>query len=447
MNLLIHRIALLIALNSAFSVAASAAMPNDFAYGMPLQLQSEAAIYNLTVPNEVYQHTLRTDLGDLRIFNGDDEAVTYSISTPAAKTSNAAAVPVPLFPLHGDPGRALDRVKITIASEQGAVNLQTSREPAPAQIQAYVLDMRKQDLPVTALELHWPENAAEFSGHMTVERSDDLGEWSPVASNLPVVNLKFNDQQLLQNLLEFPPTQAKYLRLRWNEQPAPFVINEALAEVAASRTEPARIQAGITGRAATGQNDVIEFALDFHAPIDRINLELPQPNTVATLTLSSRSQPSLPWHDITTMRVYTLQNNGTTLRNAAVMIPANTDRYWRVQTNAAGGMGKGTPVLQVAWLPQEITFVARGREPFQLAFGSVSEKGATTPLQNLLADPRTPISVGIAAVGALHELGGTTRLVIKRELPWKTWALWAVLIAAVGALGAAAYRLSREMSK
>jgi hypothetical protein len=326
------------------------------------------------------------------------------------------------------------------------VNLQTSRDTQPTQIQGYIIDVRKLDQPLTALELHWSENAAEFSGHIDIERSDDLGSWSTVIRNLPVVNLKFGDQQLLQNRLEFAAIKSRYLRLSWADHSASPVISEVLAEAAPMHAEVARLQAEVTGVAAADQAGTYDFTLDFHAPIDRVNLKLRQANTLADVSLSSRAQPTLPWRDVAALRVYDLQNNGTALRNAAVMIAANTDRYWRMQAHTAGGLGNGVPTLQVAWAPQEITFVARGHAPFQLGFGNATVKAATTPLQNLLADPSTPISVGTATTGALHELGGVKRLTAKRDLPWKTWGLWAVLIAAVGVLGTVAYRLSREMS-
>ena len=432
----------------SFACAATDLAPNDFAFGMPLQLQGDAAVYTLTVPKEVYQHTVRADLGDMRVFNSDGEWVTYSLSTPMAKATRSSLVSVPIFPLHGDPTRALDRVKITIASEQGAVNLQTAaRDAAPAQIQAYVIDVRKLDQPLTALELRWAEDAAEFSGQVEIESSDDLGTWLPVASNQPIVNLKFDEQHLLQNRLEFPAVKAKYLRLRWQDRPAPFAIREILAEAAPTHTEPSHVYAEITGQPIADQSDTYTFTLDLHAPIDRVNVTLPQTNTIANITLSSRAQVTLPWHDVVTLRVYGLQNNGIVLHNPAAVIAPTSDRFWRMQAHTAGGLGKGTPTLQVAWIPQEITFVARGRGPFQLAFGNAGTAGATSPLHSLLSDPNTPISVGTAAVGAPHELGGATRLQLKRELPWKTWALWAALIGAVAVLGTVAYRLSRELSK
>jgi hypothetical protein len=432
---------------SALACAAAELTPNDFAYGMPLQLQGDAAIYTLSVPKEVYQHTVRADLGDMRIFNGDGEWVTYSLSTPVSKSNDAPLIAIPIFPLHGDGERALDRVKITIASEQGDVHLQTSGKATTALVQAYVLDVRKLNQPLRALELRWADDAAEFSGSVSVESSNDLGVWSSVANNLPIVNLKFGDQQLQQNRVEFTAIKAKYLRLRWNDRPAPFVLSEVLAEAAPTVTEAARMHADAGGRAVADAAATYEFALDFHAPIDRINIKLSQLNTLATVSLSSRAQATQPWRDVTTLRVYDLQNNGTSLRNAALMIPANTDRYWRMQAHTAGGLGKDAPALQVAWIPQELTFVARGHAPFQLAFGNASARAATSPLQSLLADPATVISVGMASAGQLHELGGVKQLIAKRELPWKTWSLWLVLIVAVGVLGTVAYRLFREMSE
>lgn len=422
--------------------------PSDFAFGMPLQLEGEAAIYSLPVPKEIYRHTVRTDLGDMRVFNSNDEWVTYSVSTPVARTNQAPMVAVPMFPLQGDAARALDRIRISIAAEHGAVNVQTTaRDATPAQIQAYVIDARQFDRSMTALELRWPDDAPEFSGRISVERSDDLNTWLPVIGNLPIVNLNFGGQHLLQNRLGFPAIKARYLRLHWQDRPAPFAISEILAEPAATRTGPPREQAEFVAQPVTDQPDTYTFTLDLHAPIDRVNLKLPQPNTVADITLSSRERPDLPWHDVATLRAYELQNNGAELRNAAAVIAPNANRYWRLQTQVTGSLGNGAPRLQVSWIPQEVTFVARGQGPFQLAFGSVNAVAATSPLSSLLADPTTPISVGKASAGPLHELGGPRQLEIKTERPWKKWLLWAVLAGAVVILAGVAHRLSHEISK
>jgi Protein of unknown function (DUF3999) len=430
------------------ATSAAALAPADFAYGMPLTLEHDAALYSLPVPQEVYRHTVRADLGDMRVFNSGGEWVTYSVSTPIARTTRAQLVAMPIFPLHGNPARALDRIRITIASDHGALNLQADKQAVtPAQTQAYVIDVRKLDRAITALELHWPDDAAEFSGRVALDSSDNLGAWSSVANDLPIVNLNFGNQHLVQNRLEFPALQAKYLRLRWLDRPAPFAINKIRAEPAPVRTGPPRQLAEISGQPVADQLDTYTFSLDLHAPVDRVNVKLPQANAVATITLSSRARPDAAWHEVTTLQAYDLHNNGEVLRNAAAIIPLNTDAYWRMQAHTADDLGRGIPSLQVDWIPQEITFVARGTSPFELAFGSGNALAAVAPLSSLLADPTTPISVGKASAGPIHKLGGPQQLAVKREHPWKNWLLWGALIGAVMGLAVMAHRLFHQLSK
>lgn len=153
-----------------------------------------------------------------------------------------------------------------------------------------------------------------------------------------------------------------------------------------------------------------------------------------------------PWRTAVTS-VYELQGDSQPIHNVVIPIAVNSNRYWRMQARAAGGIGRGAPVLQVAWIPHEITFVARGRSPFQLAFGNASAISATSSLQSLISNTAAQIRVGNATAASLKELGGPDRLLAKRELVWKAWLLWAALIIAVGILAAVAYRLSREMSE
>ena len=59
---------------------ATALSPQDFASGMTVVVSREAPVYRVTVPLAVYQGTVREDLGDLRVFNAQGEAVPYSLS-------------------------------------------------------------------------------------------------------------------------------------------------------------------------------------------------------------------------------------------------------------------------------------------------------------------------------------------------------------------------------
>ena len=448
-----RRVALILslhALNFAGPATAAELTPHDFAFGMPIHTADDSALYRITVPTEVYRYSTRNDLGDVRVFNASGESVPYSLTTPAEQQGPRAALErAPMFPLRGDPVQALDHFRVTIASGKSSVDLQTNTAARPSRhVQAYLLDVRTLDKPISAVELKWAPDAEEFSGHVRVDGSDNLGQWHTLIDVAPVVNLRFGDQRLVQNRVEFGASRYKFLRLQWQEQHAALMLTEVWVQPAASHSEPTRVTAQVVAQVVgttTDATDTFEFDLHMHAPVDRLNIKLPQINSLTSATLASRDQPTTPWRNVATLNLYELRNNGQTVRNPDFVVTRTTHRYWRMQTQP-GAIGEGAPTLQVAWVPHELTFVARGTAPFQLAFGSAAIQSATTALSQLTHTPNG-IHIGTATVGTLHELGGPTRLQVRHALPWKSWLLWAALVAAIGILAGVAYRLWREMSK
>ena len=56
----------------------------DFAYGMPIEADGEAALYEIEIPAAVYRTVTRSDLGDIRVFNGQGEVVPHALKQSAA---------------------------------------------------------------------------------------------------------------------------------------------------------------------------------------------------------------------------------------------------------------------------------------------------------------------------------------------------------------------------
>ena len=56
----------------------------DFNYNQALITPSGSAQYQLSLPLSVYQHSQRSDIGDLRVFNAAGELVPYALRTPSA---------------------------------------------------------------------------------------------------------------------------------------------------------------------------------------------------------------------------------------------------------------------------------------------------------------------------------------------------------------------------
>jgi hypothetical protein len=281
----------LVGLLCCSNLAQAQTSPKDFAYEQ-LAISAEAApAYRFALPLNVYQNTFREDLADLRVFNADGIAVPFSLSRPAAQAPiHQAPVALPLFPLHEGARILIDGVHLTINSPGSAVNLQTQNgAPSDGSVRHYLLDARAFDSALSALQLAWPDAAAQFTGRLSVEVSDDLAAWRTLTSAAPIANLRANGQTLVANRVEFAPTKAKFWRLSWLGVAPSVELTGILAEQAASLTEPARASLEVIGIRDPKDAPEYTFDLSAHPPVSRLNVSLPDPNSVVEVELSSRA--------------------------------------------------------------------------------------------------------------------------------------------------------------
>ncbi len=425
---------------------ADGSSPNDFAYRMEVKRTAGAAAYRVALPLAVYRKIVHADVADLRVFNGGSEQVPFAVERPPSGTVSNAATALSLFPLKDDSSATLDAIRVTIESGKGAINVQTGSTPLPTgRINTYLLDGRSLDVPVAALRLEWPEDAADFAGRVRVEASDTLGDWRGVAGAAPVANLHSGPGRLIEQRVEFSPTKAKFWRLSWVGSAAPFALTAVLAEPARQNVDAHHANLDVSAAPSKNAPGEFEFDLDARLPVDRVNLELPDSNTVVEVELLSRVNSSDAWHLVRRCGFYRLKSDGEELRNGPVPVGLNTDRHWLLRTNPkAGGLGSVAPHLVVEWVPHEVVFVARGTGPFYVAYGSATAEPAAVSLAVL---PRN-VSIASASLSDPEPLGGDVRL---KPPPapyvWKTALLWAILVAGAALLAWMAFRLSKDFSR
>jgi len=445
-----HRFALALCLGGAIGRAAPGAeppAPQDFAYGMPIVVSEEATAYRFAVPLEVYRSVASEGLADIRVFNAQGEVVPYAVRDPAPPA--ASPLPeqtLPLFPLHRQSRVIIDGVHVTIDSPTSSVHLQTQRDggTAGAMAEQYVIDGRGMGMAVAALELDWPDTAAEFSGRMRVEASDDLNTWRTVAGSAPIANLHANGQELIERRIEVPRAKSRYWRLSWVGAPPPFELSAVRAEAAEGPAQAERSLLEVPGEPdPLLPNDTV-FDLGARVRVERINLLLPEVNTVIAVDLQSRARPQDPWRGVTHAGFYRLKTATGEQSNGPITVGANQDRYWRTHAAANANPGQGSMRFQAFWTPSEIIFLARGKPPFQLAYGNAAADRAEADLASIPAG----IPVVRAATGPPHALGGASRLIrAAAPFPRKRALLWAILLAGVCILALMAYRLIKDGAK
>ncbi|HEY6621583.1 MAG TPA: DUF3999 domain-containing protein [Steroidobacteraceae bacterium] len=433
----------LCALLSYSSLQAQAVSPRDFAYGQFAIPARDAAAYRFALPLNVYQNTFREDLGDLRVFNAEGVVVPFSLSRPAAQSLiHKTPIAVPMFPLHEGARILIDGVHLTINSASSAVNLQTQNGiPVNAAVRQYLLDARGLDATLSAFQLGWPDGAPEYTGRLNVDVSDDLAIWHSLTT-APIANLRANSQMLIEDRVEFTPTKAKFWRLSWLGMAPNFELTNVLAEPAASLTEPDRASLDVSGVADPKNPREYTFDIGAHPPVSRVNVLLPDPNSVIDVELSSRLAASAPWRVIIHSGFYRLKTpDDAEQQNASLEVSPDTDRYWRARILGAGNSPQSPLRLHIEWIPNEVTFLAQGHAPFLLTYGNASANRAEADLSHL---PES-LEIAPATLGAAQVSGGTERLVAKpAPFPRMRVALWSVLLLAVAVLAWMAYRIAKE---
>jgi hypothetical protein len=417
--------------------------PEDFAYGMPIKTPVAGTAYRLTLPVEVFTKVANEDLLDIRVFNARGETVPYEIQpAPPKLTTRPRGPSLPLYSLHGDARAALDGLRVTIHSAGTAVNMHAAgAAPDPHVITCYVIDARELAEPLSGLQLHWTNGAAEFSGGVRIESSDDLGSWRLVKSDAAVIHLLTGGSELVQNRLEFPATQARFWRLTWVGKAAPFDLTSVTAEIAPDQPIAPQSSVTVSGTRISGKENELSFDLGAKLPVTQVNLVLPESNSVLKMELLSRARTSDSWRPVSHGEFYRVTGGGTDHNNEPIRIPSNSDRFWLIrETQPTGAIADVK--LQATWNARDVLFLAQGAGPFLLAYGNASAGQSSVALEPLLKG----VTVMPAETEASYVLGGTERLrPPPATVPWRMAALWTALGLGVLLLAWMAYRLSKEL--
>ena len=451
---------LMMSLLPATALMAEEATPGsrDFAYGIPLEVDGDGAIYSLPLPQDVYRHTVRSDLGDMRIFNGYGELVPHMLQR-GETVRETAREPLDLrfFPLYRDQPWEQEVKHIRIADDGKGTIIDIERRPDEPQergvVDHYLLDASSVAGPIEKLAFSWDEVDDGFLVTVKVEYSNDLVHWKHLIAEATLADLAYEGYRLSQRTITLPPQEARYYRIGWPLGEKGLVLKSVSAELRQAAREMPREWQTLSPTGDSRRRGVYHFTLPGSYPVDRIRIELPQSNTVVRARLfSSSADESAPWHLRYQGVLYRLIRDSLTLENEPLVLQGVNDRRWRLEVQQnGGGLGGGEPQLHMGWIPHRLLFVARGEGPFTLSFGAATVKPAASDLSSLLArfekreDDRS--FVKLAHAGGIFELGGERRLQPPvAPLPWKKWLLWAVLVFGVIVLALMGRSLYRQMN-
>ncbi len=431
-------------------------VPNDFAYGIRLEVTGNDALYESRLPLEVYRGVTRDNLQDICVFNGQKERVPFMVRRPTGEVAAAnETITLPIFSVPGNPYRKPAGMSLQVRKDRtGSIIDVATDGTAPARkVIAYLVDAGKLGRPVSALEAELQPLAEGSVVKVTVESSNDLEHWTTLVSGATIVRLSYGNQSLERRSIEFEAVRAKYFRLSSPESGEMPQLKGVNARLAASTIEAPRQWVTITAAVKNGKPDEYRFDTAGHMPVDRIRINLPQDNSLVKATFYSRADTGRPWIPRQSSLLYRLRIKGMDVTGPEIALYPTTDRHWLMRVEqGGGGLGKGMPQLQYGWVPEKLEFIARGYPPFTLAYGSSRTRPYIQRGEDVLKKFRELQQENAVAktvtTGPQITLGGPAML--RRGITpqdWKTAILWTALGLGVALLTWMAIRLYKQMDQ
>ncbi|VAW82015.1 hypothetical protein MNBD_GAMMA13-1117 [hydrothermal vent metagenome] len=446
--------------------------PEDFAYSYTIKTPTGSAIYELPIPEAIYAKVVQADLSDIAVFNADNETVPHAfLRAIQPEPVIPAPVTLPLFPVAATQAQLTQGLTLKLLTDfsDAVIELQQQNTNPSSVVNSYIVDISKRTSTIKSLQVVWQPGKITTVTQIRVETSDDLSHWRKLVSGATLAQLRYAGNTFIRDTIEIPREQGKYLKIHWPAGSDGALIQSVRAQFYAGKNTPTWQHNIYPGKPA---DDAQSFGFDYeipaYLPIRQIRVNLEQTNSLLQGRIYSRSAPDQAWHLRHRGLHYRLQFPVTdldspmagqqhrlllpaaVLDSPAINVPLTTDRFWRVEYDRdRSSLGSDIPALEFGWQTDPLVFLARGKAPFTLAYGSARVKTRQAPVARLLDDIKqafATLPVTYASLGEAHPPGSSAVLLPQPPpLPWRNWLLWASLIGAVLVLAILAWRLHRQI--
>jgi uncharacterized protein DUF3999 len=438
----------------AASRAFGAAPPTlqDYSQGIEIFAPMGLPLVEAPLPDAVYQGATRADLADVRVFNADGQPVPHAFcAAPATTEPTTSESQLPVFQLREAPTNANSGTHVELQTAGGTqINVVEpgSGEPMVANGRIHIIDARASRDPIRAIQFDWQSPDGASQAQVSIESSDDLDRWRVLVPSSTLLLAMRGNEQLRRERIELPLQSYDYLRVQRADGGPPLAINRVVAERVGQVVEldPVWFTAATL---VTDDIQVLFFDTARRAPVSYARLRLQQENSSVRVTLHSRDDGKAPWTERWSGEVYRIVTDNERRESPPAHFAPTSDRYWRLRIANDPQLYRGTQ-LELGYRPASLRFLAQGKSPFTVAFGSrraelAPANGCDALLADVKADERAKL-VGKGVVGAPRSLGGEDALKpLPKETPARLVVLWTVLVVGVGLLVAMALALLKRV--
>lgn len=439
-----------------------------FAASFQFDANNQEPLYQTRLPKAVYAQSKNNTLQDLTIHNATGEQLPYALMSYTSlypqSLKKVESTPLLVFAIEEAKLSQPDALRIHL----GKTGANTTLDIATSEINdknvltnvIYLIDAGEKHPALQTLSIDWQGAEGQLVG-LEVLASNDLKNWSHIG-NAVLLKTTQAGNSILNNTATFNGSSyARYLQIRLNEpkKSPDFKLTSVNAQYHHRQTitQPF-IWQDLKFLTRTQDKKTGEIKLEFEAlgryPTSRLQIHLPQTNTITNVTISVRNKTNEPWTYLTNSGIYNMTQQGNTITNPDITLNTTTARYWQLQFNQAhGGIGEENPSLSVGWLPDIIVWNARGDAPFSLNVGEKPDLVNKVSISNLIPNAEIEIIKKLPQAKLVSSSNKNTDTIVNKQSTWtsapdyKTWSLWGGLLLGVLLLAGMAYSLVKTDRK
>lgn len=436
-----------------FPMANQAAEP-EFHYQAPLS-EATGEYRRVELPWFVLAHLLQAYQADLQVVNADNQVVPSRVS-PIGEVELSPEERSLSFFRGDDPTQVGLLLKLEPSPTAPKLEQLALADRHYLIVQNPLLEGKSFSL--QSLNLSWDSThlAQWLPKSLSLEASDDLQTWQRITTkSLPYI-LKEKEVLVENHLIEFAqPVQARFLRLSGQMDFAPIL--SALQNVTgiAPKQREQRIAWQTVPLLKTEHPQQYHYRMPASVPVKQWRMHLEQAGDLYAGELETR-QPDerygrpRNYESAVSFVDYRLSSELGELRAPVQGLPnsygwsSDQTMDWRWTFTQPQPLAADKAVVEFAWQPLELHFIAQGKGPFRLVYGSDETiKHLDLPFDDqALAERLAVKTVEVGAEQVLKPLKSSSAY-----KQWLPYLLWGVLLVAVLMLLGMASHLWRDLNK
>jgi hypothetical protein len=406
---------------------------------MTLTAQEGQLMY-LELPQNVYLHAERRDLGDLRVFDADGIPVPCELRGVPRVEQTPPPLEVAFFPWTAGEENLPRQANIEIDSGGAVIRVHPGGGQSALPEKSFLVDLSALPYSPVSLTLETQKTARRWNSPVTLQYSNDLAVWRRFDKAQTLAGFAGSRGSPADRDAVSLPQGLKgfYLLLTVNETvPPPARMRVSFQSVSRPETVRESMFPGVKSEDGFS----VSYAPGGYFPGVALDFILPRADSL-NVEIFCRYNEEEPWRFWASGPLWRLASADTHVTKNEAWYGKADAPYWQIRS--AGGLPFAVvPDMRLSWEPIRVVFLARGRGDWILAYGNKNYG----PLGETLPGPAAEQKPLAAAVTGAERWQPRPAEEADAAAPWKEILLWSVLVLAVAVLSALAYFMARSMQK